>query len=260
MTSAFKPIRTKRTFEEIVELLKEKIFSGEFQPGDQLPTERDLAQMVQVSRSAVREAYHALELFGIVEIRKGVDGGTYIREPNNHSITQSINDLIRLRRISLDEMMEARVVLEKDLAALAIRRLTPEGLKKLENCIADSFAVLEKGLPAHTENVKFHLCIAELSGNKLLKMVYSSVMDLFTMVLHSAGANYEMSKVIAEEHLEILNLLKDGELKQLLKFLDVHVRGSNERLLEVTKGEGIPGLHKQTSGVHKESGALAGAE
>ena len=242
MTVDFKPIKTRRTFEEITELIKEKIFSGEFKPGDQLPTERDMAQMVQVSRSAVREAYHALELLGIVQIRKGVDGGTFIREPNNLSITQSINDLLRLRGISLDEMMETRMVLEKDLAAMAIKRITPDGIKKLENCIKESFEVLNQNKPAHRENIKFHLCLAELSGNRLLLMVYNSVMDLFKMVLHSAGANYEMSKIIAEEHQKILFLLKNGEIIQLLSFLDEHIRGSNERLLEISKTMGIPGL------------------
>lgn len=243
MSNAFQPIKTKRTFEEIVELLKERIFSGEYQPGDRLPTERDLAQMVQVSRSAVREAYHALELFGIVEIRKGIDGGTFIKEPNHLSITQSINDLIRLQRISLDELMETRMVLEKDLAALAIRRTTPNDFKKLEACIAKSNEVLKQGLPAHKENIKFHLCLAEISRNKLLLMLYSSVMDLFNMVLKSAGADYEMSKVIAKEHQEIIRLLKKGDLKNLLVFLDGHIRGSNQRILEISKGRPIPGLN-----------------
>lgn len=242
MAVDFKPIRTRRTFEEVIELLKEKIFSGEFKPGDQLPTERDMAQMVQVSRSAVREAYHALELLGIVQIKKGVDGGTFIREPNNLSITQSINDLLRLRGISLDEMMETRMVLEKDLAALAIKRMTPDGIKMLEDCLQESFEVLEQNMPAHEKNIKFHLCLAELSGNRLLLMVYNSVMDLFKMVLHSAGASYEMSRIIAEEHKQILNLLKKDDLKELLNFMDEHIRGSNERLLEISKEMGISGL------------------
>ncbi len=243
MSISFQPIKKKRTFEEIVELLKGKIFSGEYQTGDKLPTERDFAQMIKVSRSAVREAYHALELFGIVEIRKGIEGGTFIKEPKHHSITQSINDLMRLRRITLDEMVETRLILEKDLATLTLQRIVQADYNKLENCIAESFEILKKGLPAHHQNIKFHLCLAEIAGNELLLMVYSSVMDLFTIMLQFAGADYEGSKIVAEEHLEIIELLKKGELSNLLNFVGNHIQGSNKRLLEISKGKPIPGLN-----------------
>ena len=235
MPMTYQPIKTRRTFEIIVDLLKEKIFSGEYQPGDRLPVERDLAEMVQVSRSAVREAYHALELFDIVEIRKGTDGGTFIKEPTHRSITQNISDLIRLRRVSLSDMVETRLVLEKDLAELALQRIKPQDFEKLEGCVTRAFALLKKGVPAHKENIQFHLYLAEVSRNALLLMVYSSVMDLFHLALQSIGADFEMSQIIAEEHREIINLLKKGERDPLLLFLDKHIRGSNDRLLEKSK-------------------------
>ena len=71
----FKPPKIKRTFELIVEELKKEIFTGRYQPGDRLPSERSLAASLEVSRTAIREAYRALELSGIIEIRKGSEGG-----------------------------------------------------------------------------------------------------------------------------------------------------------------------------------------
>ncbi len=235
MAASYEPIKTKRTFEIIVDLIKEKIFSGEYQSGERLPAERDMAAMVQVSRSAVREAYHTLELLDIVEIRKGTGGGTFIREPSNRSITQSINNLIRLRRISLDDIMETRLVLEKNLADMAMGRITEEDFGKLQSHIDQGFELLRQGKTAHEANIAFHLTLAEVSGNALLVMVYTSVMDLFQLVLKGIGADHEMSHIIAEEHNDILRLMRQGDSNALLDFLDRHIRGSNERLLKISK-------------------------
>ena len=72
MTVDYKPIKMKRTYEIVADLIKKKIFSSEYQVGDRLPSERDLAELVHVSRNSVREAYHALELSGVVKIRKAL--------------------------------------------------------------------------------------------------------------------------------------------------------------------------------------------
>ncbi|RYD02051.1 hypothetical protein N752_26735 [Desulforamulus aquiferis] len=74
----FKPIKAKKIYEEIVEQIKGMITSGELNAGDKLVPERELAERLQVGRSAVREAYRALEAIGLIEIRPGE--GTFVRE------------------------------------------------------------------------------------------------------------------------------------------------------------------------------------
>ncbi|WP_300465045.1 FCD domain-containing protein [Desulfobacula sp.] len=231
MTAEYQSIKTKRTFEIVVSLLKEKIFSGEKQPGDRLPTERDMARMAEVSRSAVREAYHALEMLGIVEIRKGASGGTFIREPSHDPITQNISNLIRLRRISLSEITETRLLMEKNIAELALKKITPEDFLKLEQCVEDAMDHVKKGIRAREDNIRFHICLAEISRNKLLLTVYSSVMDLFNLLLKEK-ASLEMSEIIAQEHKEIIRLLRNGETRPLLDCLDKHIRKASERLVD----------------------------
>lgn len=231
MSEEYKSLKTKRTYEKIISLIREKIFSGEKQPGDRLPTERSMAQMADVSRSAVREAYHALELLGIAEIRKGTNGGTFIREPSHDSITQNIMDFIRLKRISLSEITETRLVMEKNIAEIALEKITPEDFLKLEQCVEDAMDNVKKGIKAREDNIRFHVCIAEISRNKLLLMVYSSVMDLFNILLRKR-ASLEMSEIVAQEHKEIIRLFKNGEIKPLLDFLDKHIRKGSERLID----------------------------
>ena len=231
MAIPYQPIRMRRTFEVIIDLLKEKIFSGEYHPGDRLPSERELAQLVEVSRSAVREAYHTLEILDIVEVRRGTEGGTFIKEPSHRPLTQSISDLIRLRRISLSDMTEARLMIEKDLATLAVERVSDGDLADLQLWVDRAFEKIRERIPAHEENIRFHIRLSEASHNFLLSMVYSSVMDLLLLTLRTLPASLEASRIIAEEHIRIISLLRDGNLVELLEFLDRHIRGSNKRLL-----------------------------
>jgi GntR family transcriptional regulator, transcriptional repressor for pyruvate dehydrogenase complex len=236
MTTEYQPIKMRRTFEVIIDLLKEKIFSGEYQPGDRLPSERELSQMVEVSRSAVREAYHALEILDIVEVRRGTEGGTFIKELSHRPLTQSLTDLMRLQKISLAHMSETRLLLEKDLAGLAMERVTSDSLDELEQWVERARKKIKSGMAAHEENVRFHIRLAEASCNPLLTMVYSSVMDLFLLILRTLPANLESSRIIAEEHVRIIELLKSQDLDQLLALLDHHIQGSNQRLMEQSEG------------------------
>jgi len=241
-TAKYESMKRGRTFEVIADLLREKIFSGEYQPGERLPTEREMAEMIEVSRSAVREAYHALEMLDIVEIRKGTDGGTFIREPTRRTITQTINDLVRLKYINLKDMAEARLYLEKDLVELAVARVTADDLGQLRTFVERAGAKVEAGVAAHEENVEFHLCLSRIAGNPLLAMVYASVMDLFLLILKSIPAEFEASRTIAEEHSHIIALLKAKKLKALMDFVDKHIKGSNERLVRLCQGKNIPWL------------------
>ena len=191
--------------------------------------------MIAVSRSAVREAYHALEILDVVEVRRGTEGGTFIKELTRRPFTQRISDLLRLRKVNLADMTEARLMLEKDLALLAIEKITDEDIESLHKWVERAFQKIKSSVPAHEENVRFHLRLAEASGNPLLSMVYSSVMDLFLLTLQTLPAKLKSSRIIAEEHLKIISLLQSHDLDQLLEFLDHHIKVSNRRLLKQSK-------------------------
>ena len=109
-------VKVRRTFEVIVDLIKDRIFSGEYRPGDRLPAEREAAERLGVGRPAVREAYRALEMVGIVQIRKGKQGGAFIVERDRRTVTETLSDLIRLREVRISELTEARMVLETRVA------------------------------------------------------------------------------------------------------------------------------------------------
>ncbi|MDD2422403.1 MAG: GntR family transcriptional regulator, partial [Heliobacteriaceae bacterium] len=94
----FKPIKTRKIYEEIVEQLRALIAKGNLMPGDKLPSERELSERLGVSRASVREALTALEVMGILDVRPG--DGTFVRETNQSSIIEPLAWVLAVERNS----------------------------------------------------------------------------------------------------------------------------------------------------------------
>ena len=235
MSTPFRPLDQKKNFQKIVDLLKQKVFSGEFRPGDRLPSERELAEALRVSRLSVREAYRALKVLGMVEIRRGSEGGSFIRAPGNPSIIQSVSDLFRLQGITLEEWTEARLLLELDIARLAIVRADDSDFARLEGLIEEANRQIRAGIPAHKENIRFHLVFAELARNPILFTSYRSMMDLLLNSLMALSASLEHARNAATAHMQIIATLKERNPDRLFQAVEEHVLGAGKRLMEIAK-------------------------
>src|ERR1700745_2054725 len=105
----FRPIHTRRAFEEICERIREQLALGQLKPGGKLPPERDLAQQLGVSRNVLREALRSLEMAGVLRLQKGVKGGAFIREGDTSRNNDVMRDMLSLGTISVRELSEARI-------------------------------------------------------------------------------------------------------------------------------------------------------
>lgn len=230
---SFEPLKVRRTFEVIVDLIKDRIFSGTYTPGDRLPAEREFAEVLGVGRPAVREAYRALELIGILEIRKGKQGGAFITEQDHRLVTQTLGDLIRLRQVGMAELTDARLILEKDVAELAIRRVVAEDIAKLRANIDSAIAQSHSGITASEENLRFHTLLGEMSGNPILAMMLASIMDLLRLVIRAASPGPDASLDTANDHIDIVDALQARDFGLLWPLLEDHICRSNGRLIEL---------------------------
>ena len=127
------PIRRVKLYEEVASRTRDLIVSGELRPGQALPSERKLAEQFKVGRAVIREAIRRLEVSGLVESRHG--GGNYVREVTVEHLVAPIatvlNDMGDLR----EELMDARLFFEPQIAREAAKRATPEDLRQLEEVI-----------------------------------------------------------------------------------------------------------------------------
>lgn len=173
----FKPIKQKKASEEVFQQLRLAIFDGKFGVGDKLPSERELIESFQVSRTVVREAIKGLEASGLVQIKQGATGGAFVKEMNFNVVSSACHDLFFLGRMSFEEICETRQVIEPQVARLAAKYCTPEVAKQLRDA-----ASIEAEIENYPETVevrqRVHHILADNCQNRLLGAMAKSLLDL----------------------------------------------------------------------------------
>jgi len=119
LESSFGPVATRRTFEEAVEQIADKVKSGDLHVGDRLPSERELAAQMRISRPTLREAVKVLSEAGVLEVRRGQSGGIFVAsELIPRELLQSRSE-IRVGEVA--GVLEARRLLEPRVARASVR-------------------------------------------------------------------------------------------------------------------------------------------
>ena len=166
---------------EVADDLVEQIAAGRWRPGDQLPPEPTLAEGLGVSRSSVREAISHLQAQGLVRVVHG--RGTYVLEASpSLLVPDGIVDLIARSPERVQEVHEARLVLELGIVELAAARADAQDVAELRDVVAQSRRLLEQGLTGHeTEafelGLAFHVRLAQAARSPLLAGLYSVLVE-----------------------------------------------------------------------------------
>ncbi len=154
------PLKVDRLYKQISNMLIAAIKEGQFKIGEALPSERDLAQRLNVSRSSVREALIALEIAGWIDIRTG-NGVFVLRsdEPESLGMTDDT---------SVEDLLETREVLESEIARIAAERRTPEQLKELAAELQEMKRIAKNNDEFRQHDRRFHMLLGEMTGNMVL--------------------------------------------------------------------------------------------
>ena len=173
----YKVVRTSRLYEQIVQQIEESVLNGTLKPGDQLPAERELAQRLGVSRTAVREAVKALREKGLVEAYSG--RGTFITDGTSQAARQSFDLMVKIgQQEGAPHLAELRLILEPGIAALAATRIEEEHLSAMREAVA-VMDRSQKDPAAYIEaDLDFHLALAEAVANPLILSLIDSIVGL----------------------------------------------------------------------------------
>ncbi|GAV22061.1 FadR/GntR family transcriptional regulator [Carboxydothermus pertinax] len=228
----FQQIRTKKIYEEIIEQIRSLIARRELKPGDKLPSERELAESLGVSRASVREALSALEVLGVLEVRPGE--GTFVREVAADKSFQSLTLLLLLDTTL--EVLEVRKILESGAIVLATERATDEDIERLEEAVLIMEKDLKQGDLGDEADFMFHYGLALATHNSLLVRLMNSIADTMRQ---SLKINRErlfrtpgMPEIFYKYHKEILEAIKDRDKIRAQKVLEEHLTVAEEKLLE----------------------------
>jgi DNA-binding FadR family transcriptional regulator len=212
----FRPVRLARASDEVVQQIKALIFGGRLAPGDQLPSEKDLTEQFGLSRITVRDAMRVLESAGLIEIRVGARGGAFVARPSAERVSDSLTNLLRLQQITLQELIEARLVVEPQVAFLAAKRATTADVAAMAQAIAHARAGRQVGDPRFMpHSVAFHLALAGAAKNQVLLSTVNSIRTPFHEALAALPADDMAERAIAD-HQHILDAITahDGERAQ----------------------------------------------
>jgi len=171
----FEAVRRNKVYEEVAKQI-ERLILKKLKPGDKLPSERELAELLQVSRSSIRDAIRGLELMGLVEPRQGA--GTIVRELSVEPLVNPFANALKRRQELVSELLDFRKMLEPPLAARAARHASADEISEMEEILQRQEGKLSKGEAAIAEDAEFHYSIALASGNSVVLKVIDILMDL----------------------------------------------------------------------------------
>lgn len=208
--------------EEVANRLLGLIRERELRPGDKLPAERNLAQMMSVSRPVVREALRALALMRVVDIRRG--DGTYITSLEPRLLISHLDFLFSRDTVSLVQLLEARRVVEAGNVRLAARRITESETAELEALVASLADAIDDPGRFSELDIALHNAMCAAAGNFLLLQFMSIVTTVGVLSRQRTGGLRDVREAAMRDHAQLLDALRahdpDAAERAMLNHLD----------------------------------------
>lgn len=174
----YTPVQSIKVFEQIAVQIEKRILSGELRSGDRLPTERELAEQFQASRTAVREAMKILAQKGLVEMRPG--RGTIVIDGAPEAMQNSIGLVMKLQVGEVggsDNLVEVREIFETEIAALAAARAKDEEIAAMREAIRVMDESLNDADAYIAADNQFHQALAKATQNSLILILIDSIVN-----------------------------------------------------------------------------------
>jgi len=204
-------IKPKKIYEEVSEILYEKIRSGELKPGDRLDSVEQLAEQLQVSRSAIREALSALKAMGLIEIKQG--SGTFVKSNQSNQLDFPLSTAILTNKQDISHLLEVRKIIEVGAAASAAIHRTEEDIQSMLQILVEMKQVQGDGELGEKVDFQFHAAISAASQNPLLTTLLDQVSGLMIETMKETRRIWLYSKKITseklyDEHMQIFLAIK----------------------------------------------------
>jgi GntR family transcriptional repressor for pyruvate dehydrogenase complex len=210
---------SKQVIDEVVSLLS----TGQLKPGDRLPSELELMEMLKVSRPVMREALTSLEAMGIVN--RETKNGTFF---SNKIGSKPFSLMLALSSGDLRAILETRISLELGLVTLAAEKITEENLEKLLKTIL----VMESNTEYREADKEFHKIIAYSASNTLLEGIIDPLLNMYDTTLDQISKGQKNPEQTLKQHKEIYEALKKHDPMEAYMSMYRHLNSVRERALK----------------------------
>lgn len=231
--------REQRLYERVVDKVIDLVSNNTWKAGFRLPSERELAEAFNVSRTVVREAVKALEAQGVLESVAG--SGVYVRAADSSMVSRSLQTYIQLSNQPDFEIQltEVRRVLEVEVAALAAERATPEQRQRLREICAAMRAGDQSAQQMADLDFQLHTTLAEATQNELFKVLLAPVLDQFheQITLTWEGYGQRPMEPVFDQHEAIVAAVETGQAEAARQAMLKHLAYSRQIVEAISKPE-----------------------
>ena len=214
------PVKNIKVYEVIMEEIKDIVKKGELKSGEKLPSERELADKLEVSRTSVREALKALTMLGLIESKHGE--GNFIKSNFENSLLEPLSIVFLLIGSKNEDIIELRRIIEPEAAGLAAKNITESELRDLKEIMKELNNSLDAEICAQLDK-KFHYKIPQASGNHLISTIMFSISSLIEKYIDSSRIHNINKKVVKLQHEEIYKALESRDSKKASEYVKKHL-------------------------------------
>jgi GntR family transcriptional repressor for pyruvate dehydrogenase complex len=231
--------RRDRLYKQVADRIEQLIVAESLRPGDKLPSERELAEQMGVSRTVVREAIRVLSVRGLLQVKSGC--GTYVQELSAKDAAASIGLFLKLRQgtDSLAQLYEVRRILEVEAAGLAAERATADDMSSMRKSIQLMADCQDEPEEYTRHDVAFHTAVVAATHNDLFGVLLSPISDqLRRMVRVSLDASGAAAIGLAH-HGEILECIREHDSQRARQAMREHLQHAQELVEKVRRQEEV---------------------
>src|SRR6266478_6003291 len=218
---AVSPAKNGLMTEQVVIQVRDMIREGKLKPGDRLPSEREFAKRLGISRASLRAGLRFLAAMGVLTSRHG--SGTYIAEGPPVLDSEPLRMLAALHGFTYEELFEARRLLEVGLAGLAAEHAGDDHLATMAEEVAEMYAALNDPQEYLIHDIRFHRAVAAASSNPIL----AALMDMVSAVKYERRREtVSRAKDLKESvamHREIYRLIRAGKADEARAAMSEHL-------------------------------------
>jgi len=228
-------IKPKKIYEEVSEILHEKIRAGVLKPGDRLDSVEQLAEQLQVSRSAVREALSALKAMGLIEIKQG--SGTFVKSVPPNRLDFPLSTAMLSNKLDIARLLEVRKIIEVGAAASAAINRTEQDIQAMVQILEDMKQAHGDGELGEKVDYQFHVAIATASQNPLLATILDQISGLMIDTMKETRRIWLYSKKttseqLYEEHMNIFLAIQQQNEESAKQAMTFHLSNVEKVLLQ----------------------------
>lgn len=231
------------TVDDVIEYIRKSIEDKTFLPGDRLPSERKLSDMLGIGRPHIRAELKKLELYGI--LKTFPQSGTVVAEFTKDQMDKMITNALRVSQYDFRSLVHVRVLLEIEACKLAARNRTEDDIREIEKTL-DEFEQTQSSEERVEKDFAFHQSIARSSHNPVISMLLLTITPDIMRYYHKFRFCASPRNIVRSEHREYLQKIKDKDAKGMKELVLRHL--ANMRIFAKDKtSEKITGDKKSTA-------------